>query len=217
MNRKKPKNMCMVKATVLCAALLLICGAARSQEKPKETPPPEPAANPRLLEVKRICVQNFGDDALGVQAREMVIAKLFESKRFTLTENCAKADFVLKGAVTERNDRAFREESEGVGFGASASAADSSGAGAGRTGTSASASMRGDARETLASSENKQHAAVTMRLVDKEGEILWAASLESTGGKTKGAIGDAADRAVRKLLRDLERAEKPVPTSPPKQ
>ncbi len=207
MNRKKPRST-FTGRCVLLTALLFVCGVASAQEKPKETPSAEPAANPRLLQVKRICVQNFGDDALGVQAREMIIAKLYESKRFSLTENCEKADFVLKGAVTERNDRAFREESEGVGFGVSAAASDSSGAGINRTGTSASASARGDARETLASSETKQHAAVTMRLVDKDGEILWAASLESTGGKTKGAIGDAADRAVRKFLRDLERAGK---------
>jgi hypothetical protein len=45
-------------------------------------------------------------------------------------------------------------------------------------------------------------------VVDHEGEILWAASMESTGGKTKSAIGDAAERAVRRLLRDIERAEK---------
>ena len=62
--------------------------------------------------------------------------------------------------------------------------------------------------ERLYSSDQKKQATVTLRLVDKDGEILWAASLESTGGKTKGAIGDAADRAVRKFLRDLERAEK---------
>jgi hypothetical protein len=215
--------MCMGKGwrvvlrVALCAAFLFIASAVWGQDKPKESAPPaEPAANLRLLHVKRVCVQNFGDDALGVQAREMVIARLFESKRFTLTENCAKADFVMKGAVTERNDRAFREESEGIGFGASASASDSSGAGVNRTGTSASGSARADARETLASSENKQHAAVTMRLVDKDGEILWAASLESTGGKTKGAIGDAAERAVRKFLHDLERAEQQKPETPPK-
>jgi len=207
MNRRKPRST-FTGRCVLLTALLFVNSAASAQEKPKEAPSAEPGANPRLLQVKRVCVQNFGDDALGVQAREMIIAKLYESKRFSLTENCDKAEFVLKGAVTERNDRAFRQESEGVGFGVSASGADSSGSGAGRTGTSASASARGDARETLASSENKQHAAVTMRLVDKDGEILWAASLESTGGKTKGAIGDAAERAVRKFLRDLERAEK---------
>jgi hypothetical protein len=204
------------KRALLAASLLLVSAGAFSQGKPKEPPAVEPAANPRLAQVKRICVQNFGDDALGVQAREMVIARLFESKRFSLTENCDKADFVMKGAVTERNDRAFREESEGIGFGASASASESSGAGVNRTGTSASGSARADARETLASSENKQHAAVTMRLVDKDGEILWAASLESTGGKTKGAIGDAAESAVRKFLRDLERADKQNTTNPPK-
>ncbi len=214
MSQKKRRNTFMGKC-ILLAAFLFASGAASAQEQPKVAPPADPAANPRLLQVKRVCVQNFGDDALGVQAREMVIAKLFESKRFSLTENCAKADFVLKGAVTERNDRAFRQESEGVGFGASVSAADSTGAGAGRTGTSATASARGDARETLASAENKQHAAVTMRLVDKDGEILWAASIESAGGKTKGAIGDAAERAVRKFLRDLERAEKQRTSSKP--
>ena len=213
MNRKKPRNM-FTGSCVLLTALLFVSSAALAQEIPKESPPAEPAANPRLLQVKRVCVQNFGDDALGAQAREMVIARLFESKRFSLTENCAKAEFILKGAVTERNDRAFRQESEGVGFGVSGAASDSSGAGINRTGTSASASARGDARETLASSENKQHAVVTMRLVDKDGEILWATSLESAGGKTKGAIGDAAERAARKLLRDLERAEKQ--RTPPK-
>jgi hypothetical protein len=206
MNPKKPRNTFTARR-VLLAAILLAAIPVWSQEKPKETAP-EPAANPRLAQVKRVCVQNFGDDALGVQAREMVIARLFESKRFSLTENCAKADFVLKGAVTERSDREFREESEGIGFGASASGSSSSGSGAGRTGTSASGSARADTRETLASSKTVQHAAVTMRLVDKDGEILWAASLESTGGKTKGAIGDAAERAARKLLRDIERAEK---------
>lgn len=216
MNRKKPRNTFTgsgarggAKAAGMALALLVMAGAAWSQEKPKENAPPaEPAANPRLAQVKRVCVQNFGEDALGVQAREMVIAKLFESKRFSLTENCEKADFVLKGSITERSDRVSRSESEGIGFGRSAAASETSGTGATRSGTAASASVRGDSRESLASSEVKQQAAVTMRLVDKDGEILWAASLESTGGKTKGAIGDAAERAVRKFLRDLERAEK---------
>ena len=190
------------------AALLLVAPAAlAAQQAPvpasASSPAPasaEPAADPRLLQIKYICVDRFGNDPLGVQAQEMVIARLFEAKRFRLTENCEKADFVLKGSITERSDRAYRRESEGIGFGTSASA--SSG------GTSASGSISGNAQETLASSEVKVQAAVTLRVVDREGEILWAASLESTGGKTKGAINDAAERAVRRLLRDIERAEK---------
>jgi hypothetical protein len=223
MNRRKPKSTCMGngrRASVRAALLVVFfvaAGAVWGQDKPQETAAPsEPAANPRLLQVKRVCVQNFGDDALGVQAREMVIAKLYESKRFSLTENCEKAEFVLKGSITERSDRVSRSESEGIGFGRSAAASESSGTGAARTGSSASGSVRGDTHENLSSSEVKVQAAVTMRLVDKDGEILWAVSLESAGGKTKGAIGDAAERAVRKFLRDLERAEKQNASSPPK-
>ncbi|HEV8383978.1 MAG TPA: hypothetical protein VGQ11_03835 [Candidatus Acidoferrales bacterium] len=123
----------------------------------------------------------------------MVIAKLFESKRFSLTENCQRADFILKGFVLEKGGYTQRAESESFSAGSAS------------------------AGEHLSSSDVKQQAAVTIRLVDKDGEILWAASLESVGGKTKGAIGDAAERAVRKFLRDLERAEKQNTASPPKQ
>jgi hypothetical protein len=175
----------------------------------------EPAINPRLLEVRRICVQKLGDDPIGIQVQEMVIAKLFESRRFSLTENCDKADFVLKGSVTERSERSSRSESEGVGINASASGSQSSRAGSFSSGTSASTSAGASAHESLSSSEVKQQAAVTLRLVDKDGEILWAISSESTGGKTKGAIGDAADRAIRRFLRDIEKAEKQIRGNPP--
>lgn len=169
-------------ACLLAAALLLAEGAAWSQEKPKESAPPaESAASPRLLQVKRLCVQNFGDDALGVQVREIVIAKLYETTRFALTENCRSSEFLLKGSVVEKGEFSQRGEQEGA---------------------------TGIGGERLYSTDQKKQATVTLRLVDKDGEILWAASLESTGGKTKGAIGDAAERAVRKFLRDLERAEK---------
>jgi len=175
--------------TALLAALLFVGGVAVAQEKSKATAPPEVAADPRLAQVKRVCVQDFGEGALGVQVREMVIARLFESKRFSLTENCEKTEFVLKGSVSEKGEFTQRAEQE------------------------AAAGIGG---ERLYSSDQKKQATVTLRLVDKDGEILWAASLESTGGKTKGAIGDAAERAVRKFLRDLERAEKQIVTNPPK-
>jgi hypothetical protein len=173
------------------------------QEKPNAAPHDEPQIDPRILEVKRICV-DFGDDALGRQVKEMVIAKLFEARRFSLTEKCEPPDFTgskLRGSVSERADHTYRSESEGVGFGGVAGArAD--------FGTGAVAGVTGNAHESLSSSEVKQSAVVTLRIVDKDGEIIWAISQESTGGKTKGAIGDAAERAIRRLLRDIERAEK---------
>ena len=163
-------------------------------------------------------MQQFGDDPLGVQAHEMVIAKLFEARRFSLTENCDRADYVIKGSVTERLERVSRSESEGIGFGERASSSQSSSSRFGSAGSSSSSSVAaavtGSTHESLSSSEVKQQAAVTLRLVDKEGDIIWAISLESAGGKTKGAIGDAAERATRRFLRDIERAEKQAAPRP---
>lgn len=228
MNPKKRASTCTVKVpsswrlpthskrlrgVVLAASLLLMSGSSLSQEKPAGAPP-EPTVDPRLLQVKRICIQKLGEDALGTQVQEMVIAKLFESKRFSMTENCDRADFVVKGSITERSERTFRSESEGIGFGERLSHSESQssrvGSVGGSTSSSAAVAVTGSQHESLSSSEVKQQAAVTLRVVDKQGDILWAISLESTGGKTKGAIGDAAERAVRRLLRDIERAERQV-------
>jgi len=186
---------------LVVAVALLFPLLSSGQEKRNPAPPVEPAVDLRILQVKRICFKDFGDDALGRQLKEMVIAKLFEAKRFSLTEKCVRDEFQLLGSVTERNEHTSRSESEGVGFGGVAGARVD-------VGTGAVAGVTGNAHESLSSSEVKQSAVVTLRIVDKDGEILWAISQESTGGKTKGAIGDAAERAIRQLLRDIERAEK---------
>ena len=199
MSLKKPVNTCMVSSlltgrrhwtrrrlpiAIFAGGLLLFGGLGWAQTKPAAEPPPEQAVDPRILHIQRLCIHRFGEDALGVQVQEMVIAKLFESKRFSLTENCDTAQGALKGFITERSKHASNSESESVSFG------------------------QGSAHESLSSSQTKEQAVVTLRLVDKEGNIIWAISVESTGGKTKGAIGDAAERAVRRFLRDRDRAEK---------
>ena len=74
----------------------------------------------------------------------------------------------------------------------------------------------GSAHESLSSSETKTEAVVTLRIVDREGEIIWATIQESPTGKSKGAVTLAAEQAVRKLLRDKERAEKQAKESQPK-
>ncbi len=190
----------------LAASLLLAQSSLLPQEKAAPAAVSDSAVDARILQVKRICIGKFGEDALGTQVREMVIARLFEAKKFALldTENCASQDFTIKGSITEQREQSFRSESEGISVGRHA---------LGATGTQNSvtvgeggASVSG--HESLSSSQTKEHAVVTLRLVNKEGEILWAISMESTGGKIKGAIGDAAERAVRRFVRDLERAEK---------
>jgi len=167
---------------------------------------PDAALQGRLAAVRTVCIGPFvGDESQAAAAREVAVTALFSTKRFKLTEKCDKADVVLKGAVLEKTERRVRAEGESTDFGVAAGGASASrnsasggfGAAAGGTG------------ETLYSSENRSQATVTLRLVDAGGDIVWAYTQDSPGGKTKSALVDAIERAVRQLMKEVERAEQP--------
>jgi hypothetical protein len=158
--------------------------------------------------VKKICVDKLvGEGSTSDAAREVAIASLFASKRFSVTERCEVADAVLRGAVSEKSGFKSQSEGEATSFGAAAGRADRLSAAVGAVGFGSS--------EKLASAETRWHASVSIRLVGKDGEILWAHSFDSPGGKTKGALADAVDRAVKQLVRDVERLQPPSVTPPP--
>ena len=71
--------------------------------------------------------------------------------------------------------------------------------------------------DSVASTETINDARVAVRLVDKDGDVLWTSSQESTGAKYKGASADVADQVVKKLLRDLEKLQKKAAGGPPGQ
>jgi hypothetical protein len=48
-----------------------------------------------------------------------------------------------------------------------------------------------------------------VRLVNKEGDIVWSTTKESSGGKFRGASTDVAEKIVRQLVEDLQTARKP--------
>jgi hypothetical protein len=213
----RSKGISAAAAAAQLAACLLLAVSIHAQDAKAPAKSEGPEVNPRLADVKRVCVQGFGGDALGYQAQETLIAKLFEAKKFSITENCEKADFVLKGSVVERAETLQRSESEGIGFGqgASGSSSSSSSIGGARSSSSTSGSARisANTHEALSSSETKQSAALTLRIVDRDGEVIWATSQETGEGKAKSAVGLAAEMAVRRLLRDIERAAKPKPAT----
>lgn len=177
-----------------------------------KTSPPVPAkasstpdnASPNLLAIKRICVAKLsGDEKFAEQVQDMLISSLFVSKRLVVTENCDHADATLKGAATQMNERTSRLESEGIGFGEVAGAVHGSGGNV----SGGVAGVSGASGETLASSTVKNLANLAIRLVNPDGDVIWATTQESTGSKMKGPAADLADRAVRQLIRDIEKAE----------
>ena len=48
----------------------------------------------------------------------------------------------------------------------------------------------------------------TVRLVNKDGDVMWSTTQESNGAKFRGASADVADKVTRQLTADLERLRK---------
>lgn len=162
------------------------------------------------MAVRRVCVATLsGDEKFSRQVQDMLISSLVATRRFRITENCDKADATLKGTATENREVVSRYEDEGIGFGKSAGGVHGSWNRSGGSVSGGAAGVAGQAGETLASSSVKNSTNLAVRLVNKDGDVIWATTQESTGSKMKGPAADLADRAVKQLIRDLEKAEAP--------
>ncbi len=54
--------------------------------------------------------------------------------------------------------------------------------------------------------ERKHEGAVSVRVVNREGDVIWSTTEESQGGKFRGASSDVADKILKQLLQDVEKA-----------
>jgi hypothetical protein len=61
--------------------------------------------------------------------------------------------------------------------------------------------------ESSHSSERRHEANAAIRLVNKDGDVIWSTTQESMGGKFRGASSDVADKITRQLTEDFERAK----------
>ena len=56
--------------------------------------------------------------------------------------------------------------------------------------------------------ERKHEALATVRLVNKDGDVIWSTTQESNGAKFRGASADVAEKIARQLSADYERLRK---------
>lgn len=197
---------------------------------PSKVPPPSGGATEeadiglKLLKVRRIFVESFGDDNTSKQLQAMVINSLSESKRFIVTENKEKADAVLKGSALEKTSQELHAIGEGTAAAVAAGTHSGSISGSVSNGTgSISGSQHGGfgakamaIEDSQASTETINDARIAVRLVDSDGDVIWTTTQESKGAKYKGATADVADKIVKQLLRDLEKlTKKPSQTTDP--
>jgi len=185
-------------------ALVLVAPALKSQSQPtSQAAAPavklndeDPAA--KLAKVKRIYVEQFGEDAVSKQVQAMVIDALTRSHKFIVTEKRENADAVFKGSAVEKTSQELHASSEAT------SVAGAAGSHSGNRAGGFVAHGAGIA-DSQAATETINDARLVVRLVSSDGDVLWSTTQESKGAKYKGATADAAEKAVKELLWDLEK------------
>ncbi len=180
-----------MKKTILLVALLG-AGVVRAQVD----------LSKQLLSIQRIYVDRLTGGETAAQMRDLIISSLHGAKLYILTENPERADAVLHGAAEDLIYTDQFASSDGVDL--------RSGVSAGSRSTRTSSGARslsvdvGD-RESTDIHERKHEALATVRLVNKDGDVIWSTTQESDGAKFRGASADVADKIARQLTTDVDR------------
>ncbi len=152
-----------------------------------------------MLDVHRVYVDTLtgGDDAK--RFRDLLIAALQNAKLFTITENPERADTFLRGAAS---DETYEDKfSSSDRLNARTFVGGSSGNRKTATGNNKiPVDITVGEDESTKIEERKHEAVATVRLVDKDGDVLWSTTKESAGAKFRGASADMADKIVKELI-----------------
>ena len=175
-----------------------------------------------LADVRRIYVEQLGGGKTSDQFRDMLIAAIQSSGLFSITENQARADAVLKGSGDDLIFTELHSTNDSIGVHTNASSGSSSRAL--NSGVSSDSSLGLGVTDSEASriQERRHEATGSIRLIGKDGDVIWSTTQESNGAKFRGAMADVADKIAKRLIdetlraRDLAKAAAaatPVPVS----
>ncbi|HXM39675.1 MAG TPA: hypothetical protein VN924_00390 [Bryobacteraceae bacterium] len=182
--------------------------AARASSSASETDPLR-----QLLTVRRVFVDRFSGGETAAQLRDMIINGLQGSKLFTITENQEKADAILRGSGEDLVFNETHSSSDSLEVHSNTSSSQSEEDTALRGGTRSddratrSMGLGAGNSESSRSVERRHEANAAVRLVTKDGDVIWSTTQESMGGKFRGASSDVADKIAKQLTEDYERAK----------
>ena len=191
--------------TWLPVLLVSLSVSAVASDNPPSMAVIEENALKELLQIRRVYVDHLTGGETAAQMRDILMSSLESSKLFVLTENQERADATLRGAAEDlvfteahsSSDSLNARANMGIGRTSSASRGANAGFGIGES-------------ESEHSSERRHEAVAAVRLVNKEGDVIWATTQESLGAKFRGASMDVADKITTKLKEDFTRARKLV-------
>jgi hypothetical protein len=164
----------------------------------------------QLLSVRRVHVDRLTGGETAAQIRDMIISSLQAAKLFVLTENPERADAFLRGSAEDLVFTDTFSSTEGLNVRGNLGTGSSQQRGTtNRRGAYAGVGL--GEQESTRIAERKHEASAAVRLVNKDGDVIWSTTQESLGGKFRGASADVADKITRQLISDFERARKPPP------
>jgi hypothetical protein len=184
--------------------LLAVAGAAGADD------PPSPAAIEaaglrQLLSIRRVYVDRLTGGETAAQMRDILISSMEGTKLFILTENQERADAVLRGAAEDLVFTETHTSSDGINAHANLGAKSR---GSVATSQAYSAGLGVGDNESDHSAERRHEAVAAVRLVNKDGDVIWSTTEESLGAKFHGASVDVADKITTRLKEDFEKARK---------
>jgi hypothetical protein len=172
---------------------------------------PEEEAAEHLSKVRRIYIAILTGGDAALQLRDLLMTSLHNSKQFIITEDEDKADATLKGAGDDDVFTDTFQSSEGINAHSQISTGSSEGL---RNYSSSSSNRSGQLtvgeNDSRRDEERKHEAIATVRLVSKDGDVIWSATAESLGAKFMGASADVADKIAKRLVSDYKAAKQEV-------
>ncbi len=191
--------------------ILLAAATLVAADQPATPPPPsniEESDLRQLLTIRRVYVDRLTGGETAAQIRDILISSLAESDLFVVTENQDHADVILRGAAEDLVFTDLHASSDSLNAHANLGLRSSdyrysrgidNGIGVGEG-------------ESDRSAERRHEAIASVRLVNKDGDVIWSTTQESQGAKFHGASADVADKVAGKLKDDFQRARKlPAP------
>ncbi|MGA3258018.1 MAG: hypothetical protein ABSE35_04005 [Bryobacteraceae bacterium] len=158
----------------------------------------------QLLTVHRIYVDRLTGGDTAAQMRDILISSLAASKLFVLTEKEERADAVLRGAAEDLVFTETHQSSDGI----NAHMNLSTRAGTGYYSKGNAAGLGIGDNESDHSAERRHEALAAVRLVNKDGDVIWSTTQESLGARFHGASADVAEKITSQLREDFDRAGK---------
>lgn len=146
----------------------------------------------QLLAIHRVYVDRLTGGETAAQMRDIIITSLEETRLFVVTENQEKADTIMRGAAEDLVYSEVHSSSDGVNTHSNVSSGN-------RVSNSHGFGIGFGENDSDHSVERRHEAIASVRLVNKDGDVIWATTQESLGAKFHGASADVADKIANQL------------------